>query len=490
METFHVYKDIRARTNGEIYMGVVGPVRTGKSTFIKQFMNVMVLPYMEESYERTRATDELPQSSAGKTIMTTEPKFIPNEAVEITVEDDITLKVRLIDCVGYMVEGAVGHLEGEEERLVRTPWFDYEIPFTKAAAIGTKKVIEEHSTIGIVVTTDASFGELDRNAYEAAEKQTIEELKALHKPFVVILNTSHPYSKETKELAMQLEKNYNCPVLPLNCEQLRKEDVQLILKSILMEFPITSIGFYIPKWMEALPEEHELKKALFTTIRENLSHYEVMQDLYRRPMEKNEFIEQIRMDKIHLDSGDVDVTIAFDDKYYYEIMSEVLGMKIENEYEFLNMIKELAKTKKECDQVSNALMQVRQKGYGVVSPVKEDIALEEPQLVKHGNKYGIKIKAQAPSIHMIRANISTEIAPIVGTKEQAQDIIDYMKKDASSEGGSIWDINLFGKTLEEMVGDGMQAKADKMNEESQQKLQDTMEKIVNESNGGLVCIII
>lgn len=490
MEIFHVYKDIRARTNGEIYIGVVGPVRTGKSTFIKRFMDLMVLPNMEDENEKRRARDELPQSSAGKTIMTTEPKFVPNEAVEITVEDDIQLKVRLIDCVGYMVEGAVGHLEENQERLVKTPWFDYEIPFTKAAAIGTKKVIEEHSTIGVVITTDGSFGEIPRSQYESVEAQTIMELKALHKPFVVIVNSSHPYSSETKTMAEQIREKYECSVMTFNCEQLKKEDMNELLKNILLEFPITAIGFYTPKWMEALSMEHELKKALLSTIQENLSQFEVMRNLYETSMKKNDHIQKMKIDAIHLDTGEVDVSIVFDDRYYYQIISDFIGLPISNEYEFLKTIQSLAKTKKECEQVAEALHSVRQKGYGVVSPMKRDISLEEPQLVKHGNKYGIRIKAQAPSIHMIRANISTEIAPIVGTKEQAQDIVDYMKAGASKEGGSIWDINLFGKTLEEMVGDGMQAKAAKMNEESQQKLQNTMEKIVNESNGGLVCIII
>ncbi|MDO4942501.1 MAG: stage IV sporulation protein A [Lachnospiraceae bacterium] len=490
METFHVYKDIRARTNGEIYIGVVGPVRTGKSTFIKRFMDLMVLPNMEDEYEKRRTRDELPQSSAGKTIMTTEPKFVPNEAIEIVVEDDIQLKVRLIDCVGYMVEGAVGHLEENQERLVKTPWFDYEIPFTKAASIGTKKVIEEHSTIGFVITTDGSFGEIPRGQYEPVETQTIEELKALHKPFVVILNSSHPYSNETKDLAEQIRKKHQCPVLALNCEQLKKEDINELLKTILLEFPITSIGFYTPKWMEALSQEHMLKKALLSTIRENLAQFEVMRDLYQLQMKDNEYIQKMKIDAIHLDTGEVDVSVIFDDQYYYQIISDFIGIPVNNEYEFLKTIQVLAKTQKECEQVAEALTGVRQKGYGVVSPLKKDISLEEPQLVKHGNKYGIRIKAQAPSIHMIRANISTEIAPIVGTKEQAQDIIDYMKAGASKEEGSIWDINLFGKTLEEMVGEGMQAKAAKMNDESQLKLQNTMEKIVNESNGGLVCIII
>lgn len=489
MDTFHVYKDIRARTNGEIYIGVVGPVRTGKSTFIKHFMDLMVLPNMEEEYDRKRARDELPQSSSGKTIMTTEPKFVPNEAVEIVI-DDIKMKVRLIDCVGYMVDGAVGHLEEDQERLVKTPWYEYEIPFTKAAAIGTKKVIEEHSTIGIVVTTDGSFGELKRSQYEDPEGQTIAELKALHKPFIVILNTSRPYSEETRRMAEEMRKRYQCPVMPLNCEQFRQEEVYQLLKNILLEFPITSIGFYIPKWLEALSVEHPLKAALIQTVRMNLSQLQVMGDLYRKEIEINPYIQKIKTDAIHFDTGQVDLSVVIDDQYYYEIMSDFIGISMENEYEFLKTIQMLAKKQKECDQVAAALYCVRQKGYGVVSPLKKDITLEEPQIVRHGNKYGIRIKAQAPSIHMIRANISTEIAPIVGTKEQAEDIIAYMKRGTEEGETSIWDINLFGKTLEEMIGDGMQSKAAKMNEESQQKLQHTMEKIVNESNGGLVCIII
>lgn len=490
MDQFNVYKDMKARTNGEIYIGVVGPVRTGKSTFIKRFMNLMVLPNIEDENQRNRANDELPQSSSGKTIMTTEPKFVPNEAVSIQVEDEIDLNVRLIDCVGYMVDGAAGHMEGEEERLVKTPWFDHEIPFTKAAAIGTKKVITEHSTIGVVVTCDGSFGEIEAKQYEKPEMETIQQLKALKKPFVVLLNTVHPYSEETKKLARQKEEQYQAKILPMNLEQLKKEDVYLILKSVLMEFPISSIGFYVPRWTETLSKDHPLKKELLETARKIIESKSTMNDIYEKDETNHGYIKNWKLDMVAMDTGAVTVQVKVDDSYYYEFLSDTIGFQIRNEYEFIKIMRELAQKKKEYEEVGEALGAVKQRGYGVVTPTKDDITLEEPRIVKHGNKYGVKIKASAPSIHMIRANISTEIAPIVGEEYQAKDLMDYIEKGSGEPGESMWDVNIFGKTLEQLVGDGMQSKALKMTEESQQKLQDTMEKIVNESNGGLVCIII
>lgn len=490
MDYFNVYKDIMARTNGEIYIGVVGPVRTGKSTFIKRFMNLMVLPNMENENERNRANDELPQSSSGKTIMTTEPKFVPNEAVEINVDDGISMKVRLIDCVGYMVNGAVGHIEGEEERLVKTPWFDYEIPFTKAASIGTKKVITEHSTIGIVVTTDGSFGDIEAANYQEPEEETIKQLKALHKPFVVLLNTSRPYSEETVKLAKEKEAKYGAKVLPMNCEQLKKDDIYFILKSVLMEFPISSIGFFVPKWVEVLPKDHKIKQEIMDTARRMLMEKDTMKDIYKEEDYENQYIKQWKLDSVAMDTGVIRIAVDMDDSYYYEFLSDTIGLPIKNEYEFISIMQDLARQKKEYEEVADALNAVKQRGYGVVTPSKGDIVLEEPKIVKHGNKYGVKIKASAPSIHMIRANISTEIAPIVGEEYQAKDLMEYFDKGKSDPQESIWDINIFGKTLEQLVGEGMQSKAQKMTEESQQKLQDTMEKIVNESNGGLVCIII
>lgn len=490
METRSLYKDIQARTGGDIYIGVVGPVRTGKSTFIKHFMELIVLPNMEPSPLRDRAKDELPQSSGGKTIMTTEPKFIPQEAAHVILEEGLEMNIRLIDCVGYMVEGASGHMENDQERLVKTPWFDYEIPFTKAAEIGTKKVITDHSTVGIVITADGTFGGLSRAQYETAEEKTIEELKQLKKPFILLLNSQYPYNQDTIKLAETLKEKYSCDVLPVSCEQLRKEDILSILKSILLEFPVTALNFFIPKWVEALPMNHWLKSALLDTIRTSLSSINKMKDLYAQSFPSNEYIQSIKISQVHLDSGRVDISVRFDDSYYYKILSDLIGIQMSNEYEFIDTIRELAAKKAEYEDASAALTLAREQGYGILKPTQSDITLKEPEIIRHGTKYGVKIQASAPSIHLIKANISTEIAPIVGTEEQAQDLVNYMKEEASGDDSSIWNVNIFGKTMEQMVNEGIQSKASKINSDSQQKLQNTMEKIVNEGNGGMVCIII
>lgn len=489
MDGFNVYKDINARTNGEIYLGVVGPVRTGKSTFIRRFMETLILPKMDE-YAKKQTMDEMPISGQGKMITTVEPKFIPKETVNLKISDDIDLKVRMIDCVGYMVNGAVGHLENDQERLVKTPWFDYEIPFSKAAEIGTKKVINDHSTIGIVITTDGSFGQIPREDYVEAEDRTIGELKALRKPFVVLLNSSKPFSQETAELANELSSKHNVNVLPINCEQLKVSDINKILEAVLTEFPVTEIAFNIPKWAEALNEEHPLKEALINLAKSVLENIDYIKDIYKNDFPACEYIKQIKLDNIDMALGKVNILIDLDEQYYYNMLSEIIGSEIRNEYEFINIINDLAEKKREYEQVAEALNVVKYKGYGTVTPNKSEIKLEKPEIIKHGNKYGVKIKAQAPSIHMIRANISTEIAPIVGSEEQANDLIKYIEDDTASDPDAIWNVNIFGKTLEQLVSDGMKNKATKMNDESQLKLQETMEKIINESNGGLVCIII
>lgn len=490
MEHSNLYKDIQGRTGGDIYIGVVGPVRTGKSTFIKRFMELIVLPAMEPSPLRDRAKDELPQSAGGKTIMTTEPKFIPQEAAQVQLDDGILLNIRLIDCVGYMVEGASGHMENDQERLVKTPWFDYDIPFTKAAEIGTRKVIAEHSTVGIVVTADGSFGDLARSQYEAAEARTIQELKQLGKPFLLLLNSQYPRRPETKLLAEQLKENYQCHVLPVSCEQLKKDDVFQILKSMLLEFPVTALHFYIPKWVESLSNSHWLKADLLDTIKNSLSSIVKMKDLYEKEFPHSQYIESIKIEQIDLATGQVNITVHFDDAYYYKIISDLIQIPVSNEYEFIELVRELAEKKKEYEDAASALTQARQSGYGILRPTRSDVTLEEPTLIRHGNKYGVKIHASAPSIHLIKANISTEIAPIVGTEEQARDLVNYIREESASGEDSIWNVNIFGKTMEQMVNDGIQAKASKINEESQLKLQSTMEKIVNEGNGGMVCIII
>ena len=489
MERYNIYQDISVRTGGEIYLGVVGPVRSGKSTFIKRFMELMVLPEIADENERQRTFDELPQSGTGKTIMTTEPKFIPKEAVELPMED-MKIKIRLIDCVGFMVKGAGGHLENGQERLVKTPWFDYEVPFTKAAEYGTRKVIRDHSTIGILVTTDGSFGEIPRDSYVEAEKKTVEELLSIGKPFIVLLNSDRPYSKATQTLAENLTKEYHTTVMPVNCDQLRQEDIQEILKNVLLEFPLSSVGFYLPKWVETLRDDHWMKKSILDLVKNFMADREKMKDLYQKKIPSNEYIESGKIDKIHMDTGEVDVKIQIRDSYYYDILSDLTGIPIKSEYHLIRTMKELAGKKREFEEVSQALKDARERGYGVMKPVLSEIELSEPEVVKHGNKYGVKIKAEAPSIHLIRANLSTEVAPIVGTQLQAEDLITYIKEQAGEDPKEIWNVNIFGKTLEQLVDDGISGKVTKINEDSQEKLQNAMEKIVNESSGGLICIII
>ena len=490
MELFDIYKDIQARTNGEIYLGIVGPVRTGKSTFIKRFMDLLVLPKMENEHSRERTRDELPQSASGKTIMTTEPKFVPKEAAEIHLLNDVNVKVRLIDCVGYMVDGASGHMENEEERKVKTPWFEYEIPFTKAASIGTQKVIHDHATIGIVITTDGSICNLDRENYMAAEEKTIKELQAIGKPFIVLVNSRKPYSPEAKQIAEALKEKYGVTTMTVNCEQLREEDIHRIMEKVLFEFPISEVQFYIPKWVEMLPREHRIKADLICHMKEIMkSLSEIKNAANGIACGESEYIEDLKVDAIEMDTGCVKIRIQIADNYYYEMLSEMTGIDISSEYELIRMMKEMSTMKQEYEEVKDAMESVKLKGYGVVSPRKEEIYLEEPVIIKQGNKYGVKIHSEAPSIHMIRANIETEIAPIVGSEKQASDLVQYIKETSESEGG-IWATNIFGKSIEDLVTDGIRNKILTINDESQVKLQDTMQKIVNDSNGGMVCIII
>lgn len=488
--TYNIYKDISARTKGDIYIGVVGPVRTGKSTFIKRFMDTVVLPEMADENDRERATDELPQSAQGKTIMTTEPKFVPKEAAKIKLAEDLEVNVRLIDCVGFMVEGAAGHMEEGNERMVKTPWFDYEIPFTQAAEIGTQKVIREHSNIGIVITTDGSITELPRESYIPAEEKTIAQLKKLGKPFVLLVNTQKPYGGESQKLSEELAEKYGVTTLPVNCEQLRKDDIYRILESILYEFPVERVEFYLPKWVEMLEDAHKIKENMIENAKGILERFTFARDVRNVELEPvGEYIKKIKLDKIELAKGRVQIQFEVDEKYYYENMSELTGVPIQGEYQLISMIRELSAMKQEYDKVSSAMDAVKQKGYGVVTPQLSDIEIDEPVLIKHGSKFGVKIKAQSPSIHMIKANVETEIAPIIGSEEQAQDLIGYIKTSRDQEDG-LWQTNIFGKSIGELVEDGIRSKITMMDDESQLKLQDTMQKIVNDSNGGLVCIII
>ena len=490
MDSFQVYRDMKARTNGEIYIGVVGPVRTGKSTFIKRFMDLLVLPNMTDEHARERTKDELPQSASGTTIMTTEPKFVPKEAASVRLSDDVEVKIRLIDCVGFMVEGASGHIENDTERQVKTPWFEYEIPFTKAAAIGTQKVIHDHATIGFVVTTDGSVTDLPRENYIEAEEKTVRELKTIGKPFVILLNCKKPYSEETRTLQNELEQKYGASVVPVNCEQMKTEDIHEIMRQVLYEFPITEAEFYIPKWVEMLSREHRIKKDLLEQVRSVMTDLEDVRSIVAKEMNTDSsYIKDMTVEQIEMDTGKVRIQIRYEQSYYYEVLSEFTGTQIKGEYELISTVKELASMREELSSLKDAFTNVKMKGYGVVTPSKEDIRLEEPVIIKQGSKFGVKIRSEAPSIHMIRANIETEIAPIVGSEKQAQDLADYIKKESETPEG-VWGTNIFGKTVEELVMDGMKNKIAMIGDESQMKLQDSMQKIVNDTNGGLVCIII
>jgi len=425
MEQYNLYKDIQARTNGEIYLGVVGAVRTGKSTFIKRFMEQMVIPHIEDENVRARTRDELPQSAQGKTIMTTEPKFIPKDAAQIRLTDDAGVKVRLIDCVGYMVEGASGHLENGVERMVKTPWSEQEIPFSQAAETGTRKVIKDHATIGIVVTTDGSVTEIPAANYQKPTQETVNELKKSGKPFLILLNSAKPYSEEVRQMAQQMEMQYGVSVIPVNCEQLRSEDVNHILERILYEFPVVRMNFYLPKWVDLLGQDRPVKKNVIENARKILQEITYVKDIWNYEFRPDgEYLEKMKLEQMNLSDGTAEIRMEVAQKYYYENISELTGVDVHGEYELIQLIREMSAKKKEYDKVADAMQSVRMKGYGVVSPQLSDIALDEPEVIKHGSQFGVKIKASSPSIHMIRANIETEIAPIVGSEEQAQKLRD------------------------------------------------------------------
>lgn len=490
MRNTDIYQNIAVRTGGDIYLGVVGPVRTGKSTFIKRFMDLMVLPRIEDSDEKNRTVDELPQSAQGKTIMTTEPKFIPKEAVTVQLEENLPVRIRLIDCVGYLIDGVNGHMEDGRERMVKTPWYEQEIPFAKAATIGTEKVIREHSTIGVVVTTDGSFTDIPRENYLPAEERTVEELKKIGKPFVILLNTPRPYASPAADLAREMSSKYQVTVLPVNCEQMKTEDVRDILQQVLYEFPVARMEFFLPRWVEMLDSDHPVKAAAVSEVSGILEAAGKIRDVIDRKWEpEHGEIAAVECEQIDPAEGAVRFRIQVGEDLYYRNLSELTGVPVRNEYEMITLFRDMAKQRQKYEKVGAAVDSVQSTGYGVVSPSVGEISVEEPVLMKHGNKYGVRVKATSPSIHMIRANIETEIAPIIGSEEQARDLIEYIKENQDDSDG-LWKTNIFGKSIGELVEDGIRRKITMMDEESQQKLQDTMQKIVNDSSGGLVCIII
>ena len=492
MENLSVYQDIAKRTDGDIYVGVVGPVRTGKSTFIKRFMDLLVIPNIENEYKKERARDELPQSAAGRTIMTTEPKFVPNEAVEITVGDNLKLKTRLVDCVGYLVNNAIGYLEDDMPRMVKTPWSEEEIPFEVAAEIGTKKVIEEHSTIGIVMTTDGSITDIPREDYIEAEERVVNELKNMNKPFVIVLNSNNPYSDFTRNLATKLEEKYQTPVLATDCANLTIDDINDMFGKILYQFPIERLNINFPRWVDGLCFEHPLKKELFSEIREAFKDVRILKhiDSGASKIQKTEIIEKTIVEQIQLGTGSVDISIVLKEELFYKVLTEISGVTISNEGDLFSIITELAQTKKEYDKIAYALEEVKAKGYGIVTPSMDELILDEPEMVKQGSRFGVKLKAKAPSIHMIRADIETEVSPIVGSEKQSEELVNYLLSEFENDPKKIWESNIFGKSLHELVNEGLQNKLCRMPEDAQCKLQETLERIVNEGSGGLICIIL
>ncbi len=492
MNDNRLYQDIAQRTDGDIYVGVVGPVRTGKSTFIKRFMDLLVIPNIDNEYKKERAQDELPQSAGGRTIMTTEPKFIPNEAVEVTVGDNIKLNVRLVDCVGYLVNNAIGYLEDDMPRMVKTPWSNDEMPFEQAAEIGTKKVIQEHSTIGILVTTDGSITDIAREDYIEPEERVVKELKELNKPFIIVLNSNDPDSDYTQSLAKKLQDKYDAQVIPTDCENLTVDKINEIFGKVLYEFPIERININFPRWVDGLPENHWLKEELYDEIKEAFKGVSILKQIDSRitKLQNTDVIKNSIINEIQLGTGSINITINLLDDLFYKVLTEISGVQITNEGELFSSMITFANVKKEYDKVADALQEVKEVGYGIVSPSIDELILEEPEMVKQGSRYGVKLRAKAPSIHMIRADIETEVSPIVGSEKQSQELVESLLSEFESDPKKIWESNIFGKSLHELVNEGLQSKLAKMPEDAQEKLQETLERIINEGSGGLICIIL
>lgn len=492
MAEHSIYRDIAERTGGDIYIGVVGPVRTGKSTFIKRFMESLVLPNIDNSYSKDRARDEMPQSAAGKTVMTTEPKFVPDEAVTINLDDVASMRVKMIDCVGYIVNDALGTIENGQPRMVHTPWQEEPMPFVEAAEMGTEKVIKEHSTIGMLVTTDGTVGEIPRESYVPAEERVVSELKSIGKPFAMILNSADPSNEKSVELAYELEAKYNVPVALVSCIDLDAEDIRHILELVLHEFPVTEIKLSTPNWMSALEPSHRIKSSVNASVRSCADRIHKMGDIRDAftSLVDNEYIDSYTVDEIDLGTGRASLRLNFDPSLYYSVISELTGFEIADEEELIALLKNLSEMKSQYDRVSEALEMAEEKGYGIVMPTVDELHLDEPEIVKQSGGYGVRLSASARSIHMIRANIETEISPMVGTEQQSEDLIKYLLKEFESDPAKIWDSNVFGKSLYELVNEGLHTKLEHMPEESRTKLSETLERIINEGSGGLICIIL
>ena len=492
MNEHSIYKDIATRTGGDIYIGVVGPVRSGKSTFIKRFMESLVLPNMDEGYDRDRARDEMPQSAAGKTVMTTEPKFIPDEGVSISLDGCEKLRVKMIDCVGYIVKDALGTVENGEPRMVRTPWQDEPMPFVEAAEMGTHKVITEHSTIGMLITTDGTIGDIPRESYVEAEERVVGELKALGKPFAMILNSADPGSESAIALAYELEARYGVPVALVSCLDLDAEDIRRILEMVLHEFPVTEIQVSTPEWLNALEPSHRIKSSLLETVRKCADKVTKIGDVREAfaGLSENEYVKSASAEDIDLGTGRAEFAVTMNDGLYYEVISELTGFDIDGEETLISLLRRLASMKSDYERVSDALRDADEKGYGIVMPDIEALKLEEPVIVKQAGGYGVRLRASAQSIHMIRANIETEINPVVGTEQQSEELIGYLLREFEENPRAIWESNMFGKSLYELMNEGLHTKLEHMPEESRTKLSETLERIINEGSGGLICIIL
>lgn len=492
MEVFDIYKDISERTQGDIYAGVVGPVRTGKSTFIKKFMELLVLPNIDNKHKKERAKDELPLSGAGKTIMTTEPKFVPNEAVELTISENVNFKVRMVDCVGYLVNGAIGHEEDYTPRMVTTPWYEKEIPFEEAAEIGTRKVITDHSTIGLVVTTDGSITDIDRSNYIKAEERVISELKELEKPFVIILNSKHPNLDSTIALKESLQSKYGVSVVALDCLNMDTMDIEKVFEKLLYEFPVKEVNINLPKWIEGLPRKHWIKSSILNSLKETIEGLQKLNEVsqFLNPLKDLDIVSDIDLSQIRLGEGIVHSRIIIDESLFYNVLKEMTGYSIDGDYQLLGLISKLAETKKSYDKIEKALVEAKEIGYGLVSPSLDELELAEPEIYRQGSRYGIKLKATAPSLHVLRADIATEVSPLIGTEKQSEELIEHLLQEFEGEPSKIWQSNLFGKSLYDLVNEQLQGKLSTMPEDARQKLRKALERIINDGSGGLICIII
>ncbi len=487
-----IYSDIQTRTGGDIYIGVVGPVRTGKSTFIKRFMDTLVIPNIKEEYKRERAKDELPQSASGRTIMTTEPKFIPEDAVEVNLPENAHFKVRMIDCVGYIVPSSLGYIEDDQPRMVKTPWFNEEIPFNMAAEIGTQKVINEHSTIGLVVTTDGSISDIPREEYAEAEERVVNELRALKKPFIVLLNTTEPDGQAACELAKELSDKYDVPVMPADCLSLDEDKIKSVLAQILFEFPLKEVSVELPGWVTGLDNKHWLKREVFDFIKSRAQVLERVRDVskFAANMRDCKYVEKAYMSAMSLSDGSADICAVIENNMFYKILAEKTGLQIDSQEDLMKSVTELSATKKAYDRIKDALDEVEATGYGIVMPTMDELSLEEPEIMRQGGKYGVRLKASAPSIHMMKANINTEVAPLVGSESQSEDLVMYLLKEFEENPTQIWQSNIFGKSLHELVNEGLHNKLFRMPTDARMKLQETLEKVINEGCSGLICIIL